>query len=492
MKLIKPAGAIVVFTILFFVSADCRTGSGEDKVPVTTSSEKAMEQYLEGRDLAERLRAQESIQYFTNAINEDPDFAMAYLLRVPVQIGAKELFEDLNKAVSLADKVSEGERLQILGLQAGFNGNTKKQEEYYSKLASMYPNDERALSLLANLYFGQQENQKAVDLYNKILKINPDFSPVLNQLGYAQRTLENYAEAEKAFKKYTELIPDDPNPYDSYAELLLKMGRFDESIEYYNKALQQNPDFIASYIGLSANYMYLGKYDAAHEQMLKLTGIAKNDGQKRTAMFIDAVIYIDEGKPDMAIKEFEKQITLDEKNKDYANISADILTIAIVLHETGKADEALQQFRKSVDVFDKSSAQQGAKDNARLTLLSNESKIAMFQGDYTTAKAKADEYMKGVTALNNPNQVRLAHELYGLLALSQEEADKALTELSKASSLNPYNFYRMAAAYRLKGDMEKAKEYCEKAINFNQLPNMNVAYARVRAKELMGTLLATQ
>ena len=39
----------------------------------------------------------------------------------------------------------------------------------------------------------------------------------------------NYADAEKAFQKYIELIPKDPNPYDSYAELLLKMGRFDDS-----------------------------------------------------------------------------------------------------------------------------------------------------------------------------------------------------------------------------------------------------------------------
>jgi cytochrome c-type biogenesis protein CcmH/NrfG len=41
-------------------------------------------------------------------------------------------------------------------------------------------------------------------------------------LGYSYRSLENYAEAEKAFKIYIELIPDDPNPYDSYAEMLSK------------------------------------------------------------------------------------------------------------------------------------------------------------------------------------------------------------------------------------------------------------------------------
>ncbi|MDQ3224723.1 MAG: tetratricopeptide repeat protein [Gemmatimonadota bacterium] len=66
--------------------------------------------------------------------------------------------------------------------------------------------------------------------YRKSVELAPDFAPAYNLLGYALRATADYAEAEKAFKKYIELIPEDPNPYDSYAELLMKMGRFDESI----------------------------------------------------------------------------------------------------------------------------------------------------------------------------------------------------------------------------------------------------------------------
>ena len=65
----------------------------------------------------------------------------------------------------------------------------------------------------------------------------PTYSTAFNILGYAYRQNGDYSDAENAFKKYIELIPNDPNPYDSYAELLLKMGRFDEAITQYNKAL---------------------------------------------------------------------------------------------------------------------------------------------------------------------------------------------------------------------------------------------------------------
>jgi cytochrome c-type biogenesis protein CcmH/NrfG len=46
-------------------------------------------------------------------------------------------------------------------------------------------------------------------------------------MGYAYSDKNDFNKAEEAFKKYISLLPDSPNPYDSYAELLLKNGRYD-------------------------------------------------------------------------------------------------------------------------------------------------------------------------------------------------------------------------------------------------------------------------
>jgi len=45
---------------------------------------------------------------------------------------------------ALSDKASEGEQLMILGLQAGANADTKGQRDYYQRLVSAHPRDERA------------------------------------------------------------------------------------------------------------------------------------------------------------------------------------------------------------------------------------------------------------------------------------------------------------------------------------------------------------
>jgi tetratricopeptide (TPR) repeat protein len=249
----------VAVLVLAMICAGYAQKTDEGKIPITTLSDEAKKEFVQGRDLSEKLLGQTSIQHFKNAIAKDPNLALAYFYLAQNSPTAKEYFENMKKATALAAKASEGERLYILGFEAGANGNPTKQKECYDTLVAKYPNDQRAHSALGDYYYGQQEYAQAVAHYEKATAIDSTFSPAYNSLGYAYRPMGNYAEAEKAFKKYIELIPKDPNPYDSYAELLMKMGKFDESITSYQKALSLDPNFVGSHLGIAYNLMFKGK-----------------------------------------------------------------------------------------------------------------------------------------------------------------------------------------------------------------------------------------
>lgn len=463
--------------------------SEEGKIPITTTSEKALGYYFQGRDLFEKLRAQESLQFFENAVGEDSGFAMGYLFLCLAQPTTKGFFEKLNKAVALADKVTEGERLWILGVEAAVNGFAMRQREYYQKLVAAYPKDERAHNLLGNVYFGQQEYELATEEYLKATEINPEFSQPYNQLGYAHRFLENYPEAEKAFKKYIQLIPDDPNPYDSYAELLMKMGKYDKSIEHYQKALVLHPHFVASHIGIATNLNFKGNHQDARKQLQKLYDTARNDGERRAARFATAVSYVDEGEMDKALEELNKQYALAEKINDVSSMAGDMVLMGNILLEAGRFDEALARYNRAVKIIEESDHSEEVKDNTRRGYLFNTSRIALKNKDFATAKAKSEEYRKQVKAINNPFQIRLSHELAGMIALEEKDYDKALEELQQANQQNPYNLYRMALAYKGKGEKEKAKEFSMTAANFNQLNSLNYAFIRHRAQHRAQQLL---
>ncbi len=454
------------------------------KVPVTTASAEARAEYLKGRTLGENLRAHDSREVLQRAVAKDPSFALAHYSLALNSPTAKEFFDHLKEAVKLSGKASDGERLMILGLEAGSNANPEKQREYYERLVAAYPGDERAHFLLGGSYFGQQDYPKTLREYQAAVDIAPDFAPAYNLLGYAYRQVGRFDDAEKAFKKYIELIPNDPNPYDSYAELLMKMGRFDESITMYRKALATDPTFSPSHVGIASNLMYQGKHEEARKEASKLHEAARNDADRRNALFASAVAYADEGKYDEAVAELKKEQAVAAKINDAANMSADAVAMGDVLLEAGKPEEARALYQEALSRLEGSDLSPEVKENARLVNQYNLGRVAVHSQDLAAARKHADAYMKGATAKKNSGQIRQAHGLAGTIALKEKRYEEALAHFGKANQQDPYVLYRMGKAYKGSGNEAKANEMFRQATNINTLPTLNHAFVRAKAKKM--------
>ena len=484
MKYLKFFVLIVVNLSLLYLSG-CTQSEDEGKVPITTNSEEALQDFLKGRQLVENLLGQESQRYFNQSVKEDPDFAFAHLYYANSQTTPKGFFDELNKAVALVDKVSEGERMWILGVQAGVNGMPLKQRQFFKKLCEAYPNDERAHGLLGNHYFGQQMYEEAIDEYNQAIKINADYPQVYNQLGYSQRQLENFNEAEKAFQKYVELIPNDPNPYDSYAELKMKMGEYEASIELYRKALELNPNFVASHVGIATNYNFLGEYQKARQQLDNLIKIARDNGELRAARFAMAVSYVDEGNYEKALDELTLMYNIAKETNDAAAMAADLVSMGNILYEMKKFDEAQDKYDLSVKTMRESGLEKEVIDNAERFYLYNSGRVALKKGNLQVSKQKSDQFMAAALKMNNTFQLWLAHELKGMIAFSEKDYTTAIKEFNQANQQNPYIFYRIAIAYEKMGDTQSAQKYYEKAATHNTLNSLNYAFIRTKANEMM-------
>jgi tetratricopeptide (TPR) repeat protein len=456
--------------------------ASDGKIPITTKSDDARKEYLLGRDLSERLLAQDSLEHFDKALALDPDFATAELARANNSPTPKEFFAHMQNAVNLGNRASEGEKLLILASQAGANGDAAQQKDYLEKLVAAYPNDERAQFNLANFYFGLQDADQSVAHYKRVTELAPNFSPAYNVLGYAYRQQENYPDAEKAFQKYIELIPNDPNPYDSYAELLLKEGKFGDSIAQYRKALSIDPHFAASHFGISADLMYEGKPDEATTELQAMADQARNDGELRTALFGMAVVASDSGKFDKALQAMDKEFAVAQKKNDAASMSGDLQAKGNILAQMQQYSEAKTSFDRSFQVVESSSLPPEMKNNTALQHHFNLASLALAQKDMATAKMHAEEFRQGADKSKNPGQEKQSRELAGRIALAQKDYDKAITELAQANDQDPRNLYRLAEAYQAKGDNAKAEEFRTKAADFNSLPALNYAFIRSKAK----------
>lgn len=451
------------------------------KIPVTTNSREAKNAFLKGRQLTENLQIEESRAYFEKAVKLDPEFAQGYLYLSFAQPTFKDYFEYFNLAKQNMTDASDGEQWYILGTEAGVNGLPMIQRDYYQKMVQEYPRDERAHSLLGVNYFGQQEYENAVSELDKAISINPKFPSPYNMKGYAHRFLGQYEQAEEAFKKYIELIPNDPNPYDSYAELLMKIGKYDESIENYEKALEQNPNFVASYIGIATNLNFKGEHIKAREKLQELYEITRNTGEKRQALFAMAVSCADEGDLAMALQMIEKTLAMDTEIDDPAAMSADLVNMGNLYLEMGSFNDAKLVFGASLKTVTESDLDEDFKANSQRQYLFNSCRLSIKQKDFETAGKLADEFMQEVTEINNPFQIKQAHQLKGMIACQQDDFETAITELNQSNLQNPQNLFRLAKAYKGMGEMEKAKDYCLKAANFNLLNSMQYAFVRTKA-----------
>ena len=478
------AAAILIFATAVWSSCDRTTAaatlaaSDTQKLPITTKSDEARKEFLQGRDLSDRLLAQDSLPHFDKALALDPDFASAELARANSSPTAKEFLEHQKKAVELAGQASEGERLFILANEAATNGQPTVQKQYLDKLIAEYPNDERIQFNMGGYYFGQQDYDQAIEHYKKATEIAPDYSSAYNLLGYSYRQRADYSSAEQAFRKYIELIPNDPNPYDSYAELLLKMGRFEDSIAQYRKALSIDPHFNASHFGISADLMYSDKAQDAAKELQAMADQARNDGERRTAYFGMAVLASDSGKFEQALQAMDKEYAIAEKKNDVLAMSQDLQAKGNILQQMHRFDAAAQAFDKSAQMVEASTLPQQIKDNAKLLHLFNVTSLEIAKNDLAGARRDAQEFRQRAEGSSNPAQVKQAHELAGRTALAEKNYDNAIAELEQANLQNPRNFYWLAVTYRLKGDDAKSQEYLKKAADFNSLPNLNYAFIR--------------
>ncbi|HOP07882.1 MAG TPA: tetratricopeptide repeat protein [candidate division Zixibacteria bacterium] len=486
--LIRNLIITTVIAILVVWLVGCRSDISE-KLPITTTSDEALENYLKGRDYGERLRISEAQHYLNLALEEDPDFARAHLEITQVMQNSRRALEHIREAAALRDKVSPGERLLIDFFVAGSNNDVAGQYSALDKLVEMYPKDERVQELLGNYYYSQQEYRKAIDQFEKVHELAPSFSQAYNMEGYAERALGNFNKAEKALQRYIELIPDDPNPYDSYADLLMKMGQFDSSIVYYSRALEVDSSFSASYTGVASNLMLLGRYDDARAEASVLFDRSDMSAYKREALRMIAVTYIDQQNYTDAIKTLHQRYEITEETQDYPAQINDLFTIGTVLLESGQVTEAAKTFQEASRLSRRSDLSKPLQEGVERRYLFNMARVALARKDLATAQARFASYSEQIMARKVPAEIRTVHLLAGIIALYERDYDKAVKELSQTDRQSPYALFQMGLALQGRGELDNARKLFKEVSEYNQPGSLEYALVRERAMNLAVSLL---
>jgi adenylate cyclase len=127
--------------------------------------------------------------------------------------------------------------------------------------------DPRVYRALTNLYLMQGQNENAIAAAERQLELSPSGARAYQSMALALRWSERYSEALSFAEQAIRLDPYPPAvTFRQLGSIYFNVGRYEEAITAYKKALQKNPDDIFTHLGLTATYVKFGREEEARAE----------------------------------------------------------------------------------------------------------------------------------------------------------------------------------------------------------------------------------
>jgi len=216
--------------------------AGAQTMTITTRSDAARDHFDQGRDRISHANFAAARAHFDAALAADPGFGLAHMYRAIATAEGRD--EQMRLAASA--RVSPGERQMIDAWAAHLRDDHGAELALLGAVAEAFPDDPYPPFHMGWELLNQDRYGEATTSFRRTLAIDPTFGGAYNLMGYTAIAAEDDASAERAFREYMRVSPDEANPYDSYGEFLLINGRLDEAVPQFERALAIDPEFTAS------------------------------------------------------------------------------------------------------------------------------------------------------------------------------------------------------------------------------------------------------
>lgn len=144
-------------------------------------------------------------------------------------------------------------------------GRMDKAVDAYERAIRLDPQNDASLVKLGNLFFTEERYKDAETVYQKAALLNPTHTNHYS-LGQAQLATGNYTGAERSFETVTRLIPDQPNGYFGLGQAYAKQELYDRAVEQFEIAIEKDPEFYSSYLELGYTLADAGRMADAQVQ----------------------------------------------------------------------------------------------------------------------------------------------------------------------------------------------------------------------------------
>ena len=310
-----------------------------------------------------------------------------------------------------------------------FDGSTKLLDAILQKNANYID----ALILRGQINSARKKTAEALDDFKQALRINPGSELALQFMGLAYLEKADIANARSSFMEVVRLDPDLYDPRVRLAELDLRSGDFQSTIDNVEALLGKGVKEPALYLLLGSGY--LGKQDRVKAGAALQKYLEKNPGDAR-GKYLLGLALLGQGKKAEAVRYFEETLNA---SPPFMDSLAQLVSIDIA---DKNLDSALHRVTKQIGV---------SPANAELYGLLGRVYIVRKEMDQAEAA-----YLKAIEI--DPKPVQLFMDLAQVYSVTGK-FDKALVKLDEVIKMDPKNIGALCSP----GFCTSGKEYYRRA-----------------------------
>lgn len=433
-------------------------------LPVTTASPASRKEFERAMVDLEALRRADALNDLRSAIKRDPKFAQAQILISHLTHDPDEQVAARARAEQLAPQVTPGERLLIRWLSGVQQNNYVPAIAAMNDLLAMYPKDHRTAFLAGRWLVQQRRYAQGIFVLEHAVALFPDYPAAINELAYAYAFSGNFEKASALMERYVQLQPDQPNPYDSYGEILRASGQYDAALDKYRTAIRVDPTF-GSEFGIADTYAVMGREEEAREEYAKALMFVTSESDRVEYELQTALTWIRENNHKQVDKSLH-EVARHAHAVGLAKIEAEANRImAMSAPDFRDATHHLKAAEHALDEGHPMS--KSDREEERALVLAVVARRAA-QNKSIDIASKTIAQLENMASQSRSQVIQLAyHSAAGAVLVEQGKYAEAIPHLQEDTE-NPESLLMLWKAYRQTGMQEDAKILAARLAGMNE------------------------